>query len=305
MNADRKSHARPYSMNRERKLAAKLGRILVGLGLTETAFAATPTLVREEVLAVQAPGELPAGEVRVFLPPGGVTADTPLLVALDGQNMAAWKLAETIARLASAGEITPPLVVAISATPDRIEEYGLAHALDYAGRGKQAATFQRRVLESILPEVRRRYGLPADPARTAIMGASLGGLSALDLAWGHAEVFGAVGVFSGSLWWRGEDGDWRAAQRSRLAHKLVREIAAKPALRLWFEAGTADETDDRDGNGVIDAIQDTTELIDELATKGFRRDADVAYHEIAGGRHHESTWAEALPIFLKWAFPRR
>lgn len=290
-------------MSRERKLAAKFGRLLVGLGLTEATAAVVP--VREAALAVQTPEEIAAGEVRVFLPPGGVTADTPLLVALDGQNMTAWKLAETIARLAAAGEIAPPLVVAISATPDRIEEYGLASALDYAGRGKKTAAFQRRVLESVLPEVRRRHGLPADPARTAIMGASLGGLSAFDLAWGHADVFGAVGIFSGSLWWRGEEGDWRAAQRSRLAHQLVRQTAAKPALRLWFEAGTADETDDRDGNGVIDAIQDTTELIDELTAKGFRRDVDVAYHEVPGGRHHESTWAEALPVFLKWAFPRR
>jgi enterochelin esterase family protein len=292
-------------MKPERKLAAKLGRILVGFGLTEATAAAALAEAREEVLAIQAPEELAAGEVRVFLPPGGITADTPLLVALDGQNMTAWKLAETIQRLTAAREITPPLVVAIFASVDRIEEYGLARTLDYAGRGKKAAAFQRRVLKHVLPEVRERYGLKADPARTAIMGASLGGLSAFDLAWAHPHVFGTVGVFSGSLWWRGEDGDWRAAQRSRLAHRIVREAATKPALRLWFEAGTADETDDRDGNGVIDAIQDTTELIDELAAKGFRRDVDVTYHEIAGGKHHESTWAEALPVFLKWAFPRR
>ncbi len=290
-------------MKRERHLAAKLGRMLVGLGLTEASAAVV--LAREETLAVQAPDDLAAGEVRIFLPPGGIKADTPLLIALDGQNMAAWKLAETIERLAASGEIAPPLVVAISATSERIEEYGLARTLDYAGRGKKAAAFQRRVLEFILPEVRQRYGVGATPARTAIMGASLGGLSAFDLAWAHPDVFGTVGVFSGSLWWRGEDGDWRAAQRSRLAHKIVRDTATKPKLRLWFEAGTADETDDRDGNGVIDAIQDTTELIDELAAKGLRRDVDVTYHEIAGGKHHESTWAEALPVFLKWAFPRR
>lgn len=290
-------------MKRERHLAAKLGRMLVGLGLTEASAAVV--LAREETLAVQAPDDLAAGEVRIFLPPGGIKADTPLLIALDGQNMAAWKLAETIERLAASGEIAPPLVVAISATSERIEEYGLARTLDYAGRGKKAAAFQRRVLEFILPEVRHRYGVGATPMRTAIMGASLGGLSAFDLAWAHPDVFGTVGVFSGSLWWRGEDGDWRAAQRSRLAHKIVRDTATKPKLRLWFEAGTADETDDRDGNGVIDAIQDTTELIDELAAKGLRRDVDVTYHEIVGGKHHESTWAEALPVFLKWAFPRR
>jgi predicted alpha/beta superfamily hydrolase len=74
---------------------------------------------------------------------------------------------------------------------------------------------------------------------------------------------------------------------------------------LWFQAGTRDETADRDGNGVIDAIQDTTELIDELVKKGFRRGEDVVYHELPGGEHHESTWARALPEFLRWACPPR
>ncbi len=85
----------------------------------------------------------------------------------------------------------------------------------------------------------------------------------------------------------------------------MRETVGKPALRLWFQAGTRDETADRDGNGVIDAIQDTTELIDELVKKGFRRGEDVVYHELPGGEHHESTWARALPEFLRWACPPR
>jgi len=76
-------------------------------------------------------------------------------------------------------------------------------------------------------------------------------------------------------------------------------------LRLWFQTGTRDETADRDGNGVIDAIQDTTELIDELVAKGFQRGIDVAYRESEGGEHHESTWARVLPEFLQWSFPPR
>lgn len=79
----------------------------------------------------------------------------------------------------------------------------------------------------------------------------------------------------------------------------------RPArLRLWFEAGTKDETDDRDGNGVIDAIQDTTELIDELVRRDFVRGPDLVYREVKDGRHHESTWAQALPEFLAWAGAR-
>ena len=276
------------------KLRTKLGRLLFGLGLGRLAAA-------EEILPVDPPPGLAPREIRLYLPAGGVTPQTPVLVALDGQNMPAWKLAETVAELSRRGEIVAPLVVAIPNSPQRLDEYGLAGALDSKGRGKLSAEFQRYVLERVLPAVAARHGLQLAPERTGIMGASLGGLSALDLAWHRSDVFGFVGVFSGSLWWRGEDGDWQAHQRSRLAHRFVRETKHAPRLRLWFEAGTADETDDRDGNGVIDAIQDTTEFIDELERLGLRRGAAVAYHEIPGGEHNEATWALALPVFLRWA----
>lgn len=285
-------------MSKPSSLRAGLGRLLVGLGLTEVAAVAA-----EELLPLTPEAPLAPREVRVYLPPGGVTAETPLLLALDGQNMPAWRLAETMARLAEERRIVAPVVVAVANTPDRIEEYGLAGTLDYKGRGRLAAAFQRFVVTEVLPAVRARYGLRADPARTGLMGASLGGLSVLDLAWRRPDLFGFAGVFSGSLWWRGEDGDWQAHQRSRLAHRFVRATERRPALRLWFQAGTLDETDDRDGNGVIDAIQDTTELVDELAAKGFTRGRDVVYHQVEGGRHDEATWAEALPVFLEWALP--
>ena len=287
-------------MTQPAKLRARLGRILVGLGVSEVA-----ALAREDVLPPIPHATLAPREIRVYVPAGDVGPETPVIFALDGQNMPAWKLAETVAALAERGEIVAPLVVAIPNSLQRIDEYGLARALDYKGRGKLAAEFQRYVLEQVLPAVQARYGLKLTPARTGIMGASLGGLAAWDMAWQRSDVFGFVGVFSGSLWWRGEDGDWQVHQRSRLAHRIVRETAAPPKLRLWFEAGTEDEKDDRDGNGVIDAIQDTTELIDELAAKGFRRGRDVVYVEIAGGEHNEATWARALPEFLKWALPAR
>ncbi|MBA4136110.1 MAG: esterase [Opitutus sp.] len=285
-------------MSKTRTLPARLGRLLVGLGFTELA-------AHEEVLTLPPHATLAAREIPLFVPAGGVKPDTPLLFALDGQMMPAWKLAESLAVLAERKEIVAPLVVAIPAAKERVEEYGLAGTLDYAGRGKLAAEFQTFVLADVLPAVRRRYGLKLAPERTGILGASLGGLAAFDLAWHHPEVFGFVGVFSGSLWWRGEDGDAAAEQSSRLAHRLVRGTERPPAVRLWFQAGTADETDDRDGNGVIDAIQDTTELIDELESKGYRRGRDVVYHEIAGGEHNERTWAEALPVFLRWALPAK
>ncbi|MDB6127016.1 MAG: putative esterase, partial [Verrucomicrobia bacterium] len=166
-----------------------------------------------------------------------------------------------------------------------------------------AANFQAFVAETVLPRLRRRYRVRHSPAHTAVMGASLGGLSAFDLAWNHPERFGIVGAFSASFWWRTDDTDAAAQQASRVAHLRVRNAPAMPALRLWFQTGTRDEASDRDGDGVIDAIQDTTELIDELVARGFCRGGDVTYREIPGGEHNPATWARALPEFLAWAFP--
>lgn len=244
--------------------------------------------------------------VTAYLPPGfdaGREEPYPLLVALDGQTMPQWRLAETLDELVAGGAIEPVVVAAVPASAERADEYGTAGQRDFAGRGRRAKALQDLLAGEVLPWARGRFNATADAARTGIFGASLGGLCAFDAAWRRPQVFGLAGVFSGSLWWRSDDSSVAAKQASRIAHRQVRETATKPALRLWFQAGTRDEVEDRDGNGVIDAIQDTTELIDELAAKGFRRGADVIYHEMDGGGHHEGTWARALPEFLKWAFP--
>ncbi len=249
---------------------------------------------------------VPPRRVTVYLPPGYDRTRPrpyPLLVALDGQTMPQWRLAETLDALVAAGAIEPAVVTAVPATPGRIEEYGTAGQLDFAGRGRHARAFQDLLAGEVLPWVRDNHHVATDAARTGIFGASMGGLGAFDMAWRRPQVFGFAGIFSGSLWWRTDDTGAVAQQASRIAHRRVRDTEARPELRLWFQAGTRDETADRDGNGVIDAIQDTTELIDELVAKGFRRGDDVDYHEIAGGEHHEGTWARALPEFLRWALP--
>jgi len=260
---------------------------------------------RSEPLAVRG---LTPRRVTVYLPPRydpTRAASYPLLVALDGQTMPQWRLAETLDELVGAGAIEPVVVAAVPASPERIEEYGTAGQLDFAGRGRHARAFQDLLAGEVLPWLRENHHVAADAPRTGVFGASMGGLCAFDAAWRQPRVFGLAGIFSGALWWRADDTGVAAQQASRIAHRRVREAATRPDLRLWFQAGTRDEAADRDGNGVIDAIQDTTELVDELAAKGFRRDHDVVYREVEGGEHHESTWARVLPDFLRWALPRQ
>lgn len=243
--------------------------------------------------------------VQLWLPPGFRRGrPAPLLLMLDGQTAPQWRLGPALAALA-AGDRVAPVVAAVPASADRLEEHGTAGILDFAGRGRLARLFQDYLVYEVLPAARERCGLRADRARTGIFGASMGGLCAFDTAWRHPQHLGLAGVFSGSLWWRTDDRGPAAQQASRIAHRRVRETPGRPDLRLWFQAGTRDETADRDGDGVIDAIQDTRELLAALAEKGLSAGRELAYHEVAGGEHHEATWAAALPEFLRWALPAR
>lgn len=278
-------------------LTDRLGRLLKFMGLGRLG-------VRKEMLGDLSMAGLAEREITVYLPPDfHPGASAPLLIALDGQTMLRWKLVAAIEKLAANKGIAQPVVISVPASAERVEEYALAGLPDFMGRGKLAERFQIFLTEAVVPEARKHYGAGLDPSRTGIFGASMGGLCALDTAWRHPQIFGLAGIFSGSMWWREDDSSPAAQQASRLAHRRVRETAAKPAVRFWFQAGTADESADRDGNGVIDAIQDTTELIDAMVERGFRRGHDVFYTETRGGKHHEETWARELPKFLRWALP--
>jgi iron(III)-enterobactin esterase len=239
--------------------------------------------------------------VRVFLPPGYAAGRTrfPVLYANDGQDMEAVGLAQVMDSLVKRGAMSPVIVVAIHAGENRLEHYGTAGQPNAQGLGAAADRYEHFIIRELMPLVGRRYRVK--PGASAVMGWSLGGLSAFDLAWRNPEKFGSVGVFSGSFWWRTNDSTVETKQASRIMHRRVRESGKTPRLRIWLEAGRNDERDDRDGNGVIDAIQDTRELIAELVRKGMREGNDLQYLEVDGG-HNPETWARALPGFLVWAF---
>ncbi len=247
-----------------------------------------------------------ARPLEIYLPPDyhqtGCMYKT--LFINDGQDMAALHLRQTLATLYARRQLEPLVVVAIPTNEERMEEYGTAVAPNARGLGSKAALYTLFVIEELLPFVRDNFRVSDRAADTAILGASLGGLSAFDIAWNFPDDFGVVGIMSGSFWWTAADDETNTAPGERIAHTLVRQGPKREGQRFWFEAATQDEFEDRDQNGVIDAIQDTLELIDELEKLGYRRGQDVTYVEIRGGRHNYDTWAQALPQFLRWAFPQ-
>ena len=183
-----------------------------------------------------------------------------------------------------------------------MQEYGVASEKDFAGRGGKAEAYTNFVLKELLPFLWGRYMI--DKKQQVIAGFSLGALSAMDIAWNNAHFFKKVGAFSGSFWWRRVDSASKDfdEKKHRIMHSQIREAEVKPALKFWFQTGTKDEPFDRNGNGVIDSIDDTLDLIAELAKKGYRPFHDIVYHEISNGEHNQHTWTQAMPHFLKWGF---
>jgi enterochelin esterase-like enzyme len=228
----------------------------------------------------------------------------PLLLLNDGQDAETIQLKKTLEKLTHSKEIAEVIVVAIHAG-DRMQEYGVASRPDFRGRGSKASNYSRFVMTELVPYLTYRYSISKHKEHHAIAGFSMGGLSAVDIAWHHPDFFGKAGAFSGSFWWRKRDHKSRfySEYRDRIMHQVIRRGRFKPGMKFWFQTGLNDEYSDRNKNGVIDSIDDTLDLIVELTKKGYRPFHDIQYLELENGEHNLKTWAEALPHFLKWAFP--
>jgi enterochelin esterase-like enzyme len=241
-------------------------------------------------------------EVDFYLPPGSAASEVPsLLLINDGQDLPKFHFDAMLKELYGSEQIQPLFCAGIHCSAERKMEYGTASVKDYKGRGAKAGLHQQFVLQELIPYIKKKYYRHFK--EKAYAGFSLGGLSAIDTVWHHPEIFSKTGVFSGSLWWRLKDLHHGYNEATdRIMHKLVREGNYKPGLKFYFTTGSLDEKMDRNSNGVIDSIDDTLGLIDELAKKGYKIGIDIEYINYEQGRHDVKTWGKAMPDFLKWGW---
>jgi enterochelin esterase-like enzyme len=244
-------------------------------------------------------------KVSIYLPPRYREQSTkhyPTLFFNDGQDMQALGMVENLNMLYQKRAIPEIIVVAIHANNRRMDEYGMAYRADYMGRGALADAYSQFVTQELLPYILENYRMIPETKHTVIAGCSLGGLSALDIAWNNPLFFGKVGVFSGSFWWRSKPyTNDEADFQDRIAHDLILNNQKRDDLSFWLQTGTHDETDDRNHNGIIDSIDDTLDIIKCLKHIGYYEN-NIKYVEVAGGEHNPQTWNRVLPDFLKWAF---
>lgn len=290
------------------------------------------------LLACLLPMSATAAELRVdtFMLPAPGVDEAPLrvrvhrfddarrhdvLYANDGQDMEALGLEDTLHMLDAEG-VALPIVVAIDMPHDRMGAYGLSDRAQarsvvaetkYGPVGTRAHAYSEWVAHVLVPTIDARYRTRRSRRGRAVVGWSLGGLNAFDLGWNHPELFSTVGAFSPSFWLSAERSDAGAVQRTRLALRMV-EAGPRHRTRWWIAAGEREETDDRDNDGLVDAVDDARDVAIALRQAGAEanfdwarnpdRRAQVAFAVVAGGEHNQATWKRMLPAFLRWRYGR-
>ena len=227
-----------------------------------------------------------------------------LLLLNDGQDVNKLRVKETLDSLYKKKLISPLIVVAIHAGK-REQWYGVAGQPDFEKRGDKADHYMAFIDNELYPFIKKNAGVKKFKC-VAIAGVSLGGLSAMDIAWNNADKINKVGVFSGSFWWR--DKDVKSADYSdavnRILLKTIQSSRKKPKQQYWLYAGLQEEIGDRDKDGVIDVADDTKDLVQIITNKKVCPPGDIIYTEAANGKHDYESWSKVLPLFLIWAFGR-
>jgi enterochelin esterase-like enzyme len=225
-----------------------------------------------------------------------------LLLINDGQNLEEMNFTSIVQEFQKHQQ-SPLLILGIHAGPDRKREYGIAGLPDYKGRGDKASAYTSFIMGELLPYLQSTFSINGFGTK-AFAGFSLGGLTALDIVWNHPGAFNVAGVFSGSLWWRSiaQEDEHYNDHKHRIMHQLVRNGTAKTGMKFYFQCGNKDEVKDRNGNGIIDSIDDTIDLVKELEAKGYTVGDDIKFVLMEEGRHDIPTWGMAFPGFVDWAF---
>jgi len=241
-------------------------------------------------------------EIDIYAPEGILGNEKiELLFLNDGQDVAKMNFTKVLEEAHHNKRNHRLIVVAISASTDRLMEYGIANEPDFKGRGAKADLYADFVAKELLPFVKKKIAMPIS-GKVGFAGFSLGGLSAFDVAWKNPSVFDVIGVFSGAFWWRKKDLANGYTDADRILHSMIDSSTTKPDMKFWLMTGTEDEKADRNKNLIIDSIDDTIDVVKLLLKKGYKRPENIFYYEKVGGKHDVPTWETAMPAFLDYAF---
>jgi predicted alpha/beta superfamily hydrolase len=260
----------------------------------------------------------------------------PVLYLHDGQNVLSsadpgvafgwgpWNVDTTVERLAAEGRMREVILVAVDNSPKRYQEYrGPAAKLSEAQRAQLArqpaepdsdaayVAYKRFLIEELKPAIDARFRTQPEPADTAVLGSSLGGLCSLVLAWEHPEVFGAAASLSGAF---------QVECRGFLERVLGGYTGPPKPVRIYLDSGvTSGRGDDgfkdtravaarlrelgwQDGRNLLHYMDDRPLKPEEL--RPFNLPPDK-FEEAQKVQHNELYWRLRVWRALEFLFPNK
>ena len=210
--------------------------------------------------------------VFVYTPPNYASdgAPYPIAVLFDGGSWMTLDVAATFDNLIADGLVAPMVAVLVESIhgaarfgPDRVRSL------------TDPEIFIPFLLEELIPFVEAHWTVSADPAKTILVGQSLGGLAVAHAALTAPHRFGGVVGQSSSFWWPG-------GPSGRLTGEDVLNAysTGTPApIRFFLEAGATER----------DLLGQNRRMRGVLEGQGY----DVTYREYQGG-HDYACWRGGL-----------
>lgn len=225
---------------------------------------------------------------RVVLPPDYDANNKeryPVVYAHDGQNMfdrgsyGSWNAIAAMDREIGAGRMKKVIIVGIDSNEKRFENY--IPSDDQGGRAERYVQFIRNELK---PLIDRTYRTLPDAKHTGTLGSSLGGLVSMYMAWDHSDVFGRVGVFSGSF------------QMENFTNR-VKNSERPENVRLYMDTGESGTAND--------GFYNSRSVYDSLVGRSnpFVLEENLRFIIGYGHSHNEAAWAARLPAALSYLYP--
>lgn len=283
----------------------------------------TPSSGKIDRIYMYSPQMRDSVTVDVWLPEeyaGSPERRWPVLYMHDGQNLydaattwnrQSWEIDSVVSSLASRREIDVPIIVGVHSVADKRvgelmpQKAFKAHPelLDsmsayFGGLEVCGDAYADFVVNTLRPEIDRRYRTLSDPDHTLVMGSSMGGLMSVYMLCEYPEVFGGAGCLSTHWIGRVEDaakGDYRFAQA--IYDYLEARLPRDRSHRLYFDRGT--ET--------IDAYYGYCDdrVIALVQALGFTRPDRLETYVDQGAAHEENAWRKRVSRPLRFLLPVR
>ena len=265
------------------KLALKLSIVLIFLSFSMETFSQGTASKQVTTFTIEAPQLNSAKKIWLYLPKNyeSTKKKYPVIYMFDAQNLfdaktsfvGEWNIDEKLDSLKA-----KVIVVGIEHGNDkRLEELTPYKNEKYVG-GK-ADEMLAFIIETLKPEIDKKYRTNANAKNTTIMGSSLGGLTAFYATIKYPEVFGKAGVFSPAFWINKKE--------------IFELVAEKPKVKskIYFLCGDKESED---------MVTDLNEMNKLLSTKRCDCKYLTKTKIVKEGEHNEKLWRDNFVKAYLW-----